>query len=98
MSTAARLALSPHLLCKVRIELDLSKNRRLKDMFRQPEFHREIRVYFRQIDLEISNQAPNSQGRITKIEVTGSAVGLRSFVDRYLDTDAIGIAYSMGYL
>jgi hypothetical protein len=98
MSTAARLARSPHLLCKVRIELDLSKNRRLKDMFRQPEFHREIRVYFRQNDLEISNQSANSQGRITKIEVIGSAVGLRSFVDRYLDTDAIGIAYSMDYL
>jgi hypothetical protein len=97
MSTAARLALSPHLLCKVRIELDLCKNRRLKDMFRQPEFHREIRIYFRHNDLEISNQSANLQGRITKIEVTGSAVGLRSFVDRYLYTDAPGIAYKLEY-
>ena len=98
MSTAARLARSPHLLCKVRIELDLSKNRRLKDMFRQPEFHREIRIYFRQNDLEISNQSANLQGRITKIEVTGSAVGLRSFVDRYLYTDDPGIAYKLEYI
>ena len=98
MSTAVQLARSPHLLCKVRIELDLSKNRRLKDMFRQPEFHREIRIYLRQCDLEISERSANLQGRITKIEVTGSAVGLRSFVDRYLYTDALGIAYSMDYL
>jgi hypothetical protein len=98
MSTAARLARSPHLLCKVRIELDLSKNRRLKDMFRQPEFHREIVIYLRQYDLEISNESANPLGRITKIEVTGSAVGLCSFVDRYLYTDALGIAYSMDYL
>jgi hypothetical protein len=98
MNTATRLAPSSDHLCKVRIELDLSKNRRLKDMFRQPEFHREIRIYFRQNDLEISNQSANPQGRITKIEVTGSAVGLRSFVDRYLYTDALGIAYRMDYL
>ena len=98
MSTAAQLALSPHLLCKVRIELDLCKNRRLKDIFRQPEFHREIRVYLRQCDLEISEQSANLQGRITQIEVTGSAVGLRSFVDRYLYTDAPGIAYKLEYI
>jgi hypothetical protein len=98
MSAVAQLAHSPHLLCKVRIELDLSKNSRLKDMYRHPEFHREIRIYLRQNDLEISNQSVNPQGRITKIEVTGSAVGLRSFVDRYLYTDALGIAYSMDYL
>jgi len=98
MSTAARLARSPHLLCKVRIELDLSKNSRLKDMYRHPEFHREIRIYLRQCDLEISERSANLQGRITQIEVTGSAVGLRSFVDRYLDTDALGIAYSLEYI
>jgi len=98
MSTAAQLARSPHLLCKIRIELDLSKNRRLKDMFRQPEFHREIRVYLRQCDLEISEQSANLQGRITQIEVTGSAVGLRSFVDRYLYTDDLGIAYKLEYI
>jgi hypothetical protein len=98
MSTAARLARSPHLLCKVRIELDLSKNRRLKDMFKHPEFHREIRVYLRQCDLEISEQSANLQGRITQIEVTGSAVGLCSFVDRYLYTDDPGIAYKLEYI
>jgi len=98
MSTAVQLARSPHLLCKVRIELDLSKNLRLKDMFRQPEFHREIRIYLRQNHLEISNESANPQGRITQIGVTGSAVGLRSFVHRYLYTDARGIAYSMDYL
>jgi hypothetical protein len=98
MSTAARLARSPHLLCKIRIELDLSKNRRLKDMFKEPEFHREIRIYLRQCDLEISERSPNLQGRITQIEVTGSAVGLRSFVDRYLYTDDPGIAYKLEYI
>ncbi len=95
MSTAAQLAVSSHLLGKLRIELDLSKNRRLKDMFRQPEFHREIRIYFWQNDLEISNQSANPRGRITQIEVTGSPVGLRSFVDHYLYTDLPGIAYSL---
>ena len=98
MSAVARLALSSHHLCKVRIELDLSKNRRLKDMFRQPEFHREIRIYLRQCDLEISERSANLQGRITQIEVTGSAVGLRSFVDRYLYTDDLGIAYKLEYI
>jgi hypothetical protein len=98
MSTAARLARSPHLLCKIRIELDLSKNRRLKDMFKEPEFHREIRIYLRQCDLEISERSPNRQGRITQIEVTGSAVGLRSFIDRYLYTDDPGIAYKLEYI
>ena len=53
MSTVAQLAHSPRQLCKVRIELDLSKNSRLKDMYRQPEFHREIAIYLRQYDLEI---------------------------------------------
>ncbi len=98
MSAVAQLALPLHHLCKLRIELDLSKNRRLKDMFRQPEFHREIRIYFRRNDLEISNQSSNPRGRITQIEVTGSPVGLRSFVDHYLYTDAPGIAYSLEYI
>lgn len=81
-------------LCKVRIELDLSRNSRLKDMFRQPEFHREIRIYLRQYDLEIANESTNPQGRVTSIEVTGSAAGLRSFVHRYLRSDVLGIAYN----
>jgi hypothetical protein len=99
MSTAAQLALSPpHQLCKVRIELDLSKNRRLKDLFRQPEFHREIVIYLRQYDLEISNDSANAQGRVTSIEVTGPAAGLQSFVDLYLPADALGIAYSLEYI
>jgi len=95
MSTAARLAHSPDQLCKVRIELDLAKNRRLKDMFKQPEFHREIRIYLRQNDLEISIESANAQGRVTSIGVTGSKAALRSFVDRYLDTDTLGIAYGL---
>lgn len=98
MSTAAQLAHSPDRLCKVRIALDLSKNRRLKDMFRQPEFHQEIRICLQRSGLEISEQSANLQGRITHIEVTGSAVGLRSFVDFYLCTDVRGIAYYLEYL
>ena len=85
-------------LCKLRIELDLSKNSRLKDMFRQPEFHREIRLFLRQCDLEIANESTNAQGRVTSIEVRGSAVGLQSFVDRYLPFDGLGIAYDLEYL
>ena len=98
MSTAARLAHSPDQLCKVRIELDLSKNSRLKNMYRQPEFHREITIYLRQYDLEIANESTNPQGRVTSIEMTGSAVGLQSFVDRYLRNDVFGIAYSLDSL
>src|SRR5579864_4199637 len=98
MSTVAQLAHSPRQLCKVRIELDLSKNSRLKVMYRQPEFHREIAIYLRQYDLEISNESANPQGRVTSIEVTGPAAGLRSFVDCYLPTDAFGIAYSLDYV
>jgi hypothetical protein len=67
-------------------------------MFRQPEFHREIRTYLRQYDLEISNQSTNPQGRVTSIEVTGSAVALLSFVDLYLRADALGIGYNLDYL
>ena len=98
MSTAARVAYSPDQLCKLRIDLDLSKNPRLKDMYRQPEFHREIRIYLRQNDLEISNESANSRSRITSIEVAGSAVAVQSFVDRYLRSDVLGIAYNFDYL
>ena len=98
MNTAIRVAHAPDQLCKVRIELDLSKNSRLKDMYRQPEFHREIVIYLRQYDLEISNESANAQGRVTSIAVTGSEAALRSFVDRYLDTDAPGIAYKLEYI
>lgn len=85
-------------VCKIRIELDLSKNSRLKDMFRQPEFHQEIRIYLRKHNLEIANESINPQGRVTSIEVTGSAVGVQSFVDRYLRSDALGITYNLEYL
>ena len=85
-------------LCKIRIELDLSKNTRLKDMFRQPEFHREIKLYLRRFDLEITNESTNSQGRVTSIEVTGSVAGLHSFSDRYLLSDILGIAYDFDFL
>jgi len=98
MTTAAGLALSRDQFRKVRIELDLSKNSKLKNMFRQPEYHREIIIYLRQCDLEISNESANAQGRVTSIEVTGPAAGLRSFVDCYLPTDAFGIAYSLDYV
>jgi hypothetical protein len=81
-------------LCKLRIELDLSKNSRLKDMFRQPEFHREIRISLRRHDLEIASELTNAQGRVTSIEVTGSAVGLQTFIVRYLRSDVLGIAYN----
>jgi hypothetical protein len=94
MSTAARPAHSPDQLCTLRIELDLSKNRRLKDMYRQPEFHREITIYLRTNDLEITNESANAQGRVTSIDVTGSTASLQSFVDRYLGNDNRGIAYS----
>jgi hypothetical protein len=36
MTTAARLAHSRDQSCEIRIELDLSNNSKLKDMFRQP--------------------------------------------------------------
>ena len=81
-------------ICKLRIELDLSKNPRLKDMFRQPEFHREIIIYLRQHDLEIANESTNAQGRVTSIAVTGSSAGLQAFIDRYLRSDVLGIAYT----
>jgi len=55
MRTSARLAHSPDQLCKVRIELDLSKNSRLKNMYRQPEFHREITIYLREYDLAMQD-------------------------------------------
>ena len=97
MSTAVRLALSPDQLCKLRIELDLAKNRRLKDLYRQPEFHREIRIYLRQHNLEISNESANSQGRITSIEVKGSGAALQSFVERYLPADILGIVYNIDH-
>jgi hypothetical protein len=97
MTTAARLARSPDQLCKVRIELDLSKNSKLKDMFRQPEYHREIIIYLRQYDLEISNESANPHGRAS-IEATGAAAGLPSFIDRYLRADARDIAYNLDYL
>ena len=95
MSTAARLAHSPDQLFSVRIELDLSKNLRLKDMFRQPEFHREITIYLQRHDLEIAIESSNPQGRVTSIEVTGSAIGLQAFIDRYLHSDILGIAYNL---
>ena len=98
MSTAARLAHSPDQVRRLRIDLDLSKNPRLKDMFRQPEFHLEIRIYLRQNDLEMSGQSTTAQGRIRYIEVTGSAVAMQSFVDRYLRSDVLGIAYNLDYL
>ena len=98
MSTAARLAPLPDQVCKLRIELDLAKNRRVKDLYRQPEFHREITIYLRQNDLEISNEPANSQGRITCIELTGSVAGVGAFIDRYLRSDALGIAYDLKYL
>lgn len=98
MSTVAQLAHSPHQLCQVRIELDLSKNSKLKDLYRQPEFHREIVIYLRQYDLEISNESANPHGRVTSIEVTGAAAGLLSFIDRYLRADARDIAYNLDYL
>ena len=97
MSTAARLAHSVGQVRRLRLELDLSKNPRLKDMYRQPEFHREIRIYLRQNELEMSGQSTNAQGRITGIEVTGSAVSMQSFVDRYLRSDVLGIAYNLDY-
>jgi hypothetical protein len=98
MTTAVRLVHSADQLCKVRIELDLAKNSKLKDMFRQPEFHREIILYLRQCDLEISNESANAQGRVTSIDVTGSAPGLQSFIERYLCSDALGSAYILDYL
>jgi hypothetical protein len=98
MSTAARLAHSPDQHCTVHIELDLSKNRRLKDMYRQPEFHREIKIYLRQNGLEISNESANAQGSVISIDVTGSAAALRSFIDQCLGSDNLGIAYSWDYV
>jgi hypothetical protein len=98
MKIATGRAHSPAQLCQVRIELDLSKNSRLKDMFRQPEFHREITIYLRHCGLEISNRSTNSQGRIIQIEVTGSPVALESFIDRYLRADVSGIAYNLEHL
>ena len=83
-------------LCRIRIELDLSKNPRLKNMFRKPEFHREIKVCLRKYDLEIANESTNAQGRVTSIEVTGSSAGLQAFIDRYLSSDVLGIAYNVG--
>ena len=89
---------SPDHLCKIRIELDLSKNPRLKDMFRQPEFHREIKICLRKYDLEIANELSNAQGRVTSIEVTGSSAGLQAFVDNYLSSDVLGLAYNLNEL
>ena len=85
---------SQQLFYTIRIDVDLSKNSRLKNMFRQPEFHREIKIYLRHHDLEISKQSANDHGRITSIEVSGSVHGLQFFIDRYLHSDVLGIAYN----
>jgi hypothetical protein len=63
-------------------------------MYRQPEFHREIKIYLRQNGLEISNESANAQGRVISIDVTGPAAALQSFIDQYLGNDNLGIAYS----
>jgi hypothetical protein len=43
----------------------------------------------------VVQESANAQGRVTSIEVTGPTAGVHSFIDRYLQADAVDVAYNL---
>jgi hypothetical protein len=46
----------------------------------------------------VAQESANAQGRVTSIEVIGPTAGVHSFIDRYLQADAVGVAYNLDQL
>jgi hypothetical protein len=43
----------------------------------------------------VAQESANAQGRVTSIEVIGPTAGVHSFIDRYLQADAVDVAYNL---
>jgi hypothetical protein len=81
-------------LYKVDIDIDLSSNPKVRDMFTDPK--REVLSFLEKNKVTL-NTSSKASGEITHIEARGPSDALINFVDQFLSDDAPGGVYTLWY-
>jgi hypothetical protein len=84
-------------LCAIELDIALSQNPKVKGMYRNEAYNREVMVYFGEHKIEVKNAPTNTQQAIRSIELTGSTVSLWTFYDDYLSGNADRGVYKLSY-
>jgi hypothetical protein len=85
-------------LCGVEVELDLSLNPTVRDMFKNPEAFRQLLAFFKEHGIAVVSAFTGGGDTTTNIRLEGPAAGVREFVDEFLCDDPEGVVYTLLYL
>jgi hypothetical protein len=80
-------------LFQIDVDIDLSSNPQVRDMFTRQE----LRAFFQANGIKIVSTSANGGGNATHIEVRGPNESLIKFVDTFLSEDAPGGVYTLLY-
>jgi hypothetical protein len=83
-------------LVQINIDLDLSQNPIIRNMFSDPDANKEIANFFRMNTINIENKYEHA-GKVSRVELRGSPEGLAKFHEAYLTDDKAGAAYDLQY-
>ena len=81
-------------LCGVEIDLNLSSNPTVRDMFNNPEAFRELLDFFKEHGMTVVSASAGG-GNPTHIKLEGPASGVLKFVDEFLSDDPAGAVYTL---
>jgi hypothetical protein len=85
-------------LTGIEVEIDLSSNPKVLDMYTQPEFFHELQVFFENHGLEVvTAEAPPSEENPIQIKIFGPGTSVLKFVEQYLREDPEGGVYTLLY-
>jgi len=81
-------------LFRIHIDLDLSSNPTIREMFTDAKAGQEIRLFLNKNGLHLE-RAGEMKGEAVAVEITGPSSALLMFVDKFLHDDAPGGVYSL---
>ena len=84
-------------LCGVEVDIDLSSNPTVRDMFNNPEAFRELLAFFKEHGISVVSASTGGGDTTTRIRLEGPAQGVRKFVDEFLSDDPSGVVYTLLY-
>jgi hypothetical protein len=83
-------------LFQINVEIDLSKNPKVRDIFTDPKVNKEMVAFLQAQNIRIENKFERD-GKVTRVELRGSPEGLKRFHDEYLGVDEAGVVYEVKF-
>ena len=84
-------------LCGVEVEIDLSFNPTVRNMFNDPGAFRELQAFIKEHGLTVVSAFTGGSNTTTQIKLEGPASDVLKFVDEFLSSDPADGVYTLLY-